>query len=222
MKNDLTKGNIMKVLTMPMSIITPIPRIDGILPINRLTLLTALPGSGKSYSLLKFLNLNKITPVIFNLDHDAALQDFAAYHYTDHDLLKSIMCGQAEDLRGTVLIIDTYVRLLDVLDASENTKAMQVEIAQQLEKLCDLYQCTIVVTGHPEDYVGRSSIFKDNQYLVRCAEEHLHMDKILSTKKGTPPEYRMYVNKGRGISGTKIIDNWLREPVLNPLTNKMC
>lgn len=212
----------MQVLVMPTSIITPIPRIGGIIPINRLTLLTALPGSGKSYSLLKFLNLNHITPILFNLDHDAALQDFASYHFTDPAILKSVMLGQAEDLSGTVVVIDTYIRLLDVLGASENTKEMQLEIAQQLENLCEHYQCTIIVIGHPEDYVGRSSIFKDNQYLVRCAEEHIHIDKILSTKKHSAPEYRMYVNKGRGISGTKIYEDWLREPMMNPLTGKMC
>ena len=212
----------MKVLLMPMTVITPIPRIAGIIPINRLTLLTALPGCGKSYSLLKFLNLNHITPIFFNLDEDAALQEFSMYNFTDPDILKSIMLGEAEDLKDTVIVIDTYIRLLDVLGVSENTKETQIEVAQQLEKLCEYYQCTIIVIGHPEDYVGRSSIFKDNQYLVRCAAEHVHIDKILSTKKGSQPEYRMYVNKGRGISGSKIYEDWLREPQLNPLTNKMC
>lgn len=207
---------------MPTTIITPIPRIAGIIPINKLTLLTALPGSGKSYSLLKFLNINHITPILFNLDEDAALQDFAVYNFTDPDILRSVMAGEAEDLKNTVIVIDTYIRLLDVLGTPENTKEIQINIAQKLEQLCKLYECTIIVIGHPEDYVGRSSIFKDNQYLVRCAAEHLHIDKILSTKKGSQPEYRMYVNKGRGISGSKIYEDWLREPVLNPLTNLVC
>ncbi len=212
----------MKVLHMPTTLITPIPRIAGIIPINKLTLLTALPGSGKSYSLLKFLNINQITPILFNLDEDAALQDFAVYNFTDPDILRSVMSGEAEDLKGTVIVIDTYIRLLDVLGTPENTKEIQINIAQKLEQLCKLYECTIIVIGHPEDYVGRSSIFKDNQYLVRCAAEHLHIDKILSTKKGSQPEYRMYVNKGRGISGSKIYEDWLREPVMNPLTNLIC
>ena len=211
----------MQVLTMSNAILTPIPRIGDIIPIGKLTLLTALPGSGKSYSLLKFLNLNQVKPVMFNLDQDAALQQFDTYHFIEPDLLREVLNGEATDLKDTVIVIDTYVRLLDVLGVPENTKEIQIQIAQQLEKLCSFYQCTIIIIGHPEDYVGRSSIFKDNQYLVRCAEEHIHIDKILSTKKGTQPEYRMYINKGRGL-GCKIFDDWMREPMLNPLTNKMC
>ena len=36
------------------------------------------------------------------------------------------------------------------------------------------------------------------------------------------PHYRMTVMKGRGIGGVVMHENWLREPTLNPLTNKLC
>lgn len=212
----------MQVLTMPTTLFTPIPRIGNILPINRLTLLSGLPGTGKTYTLLKFLNLNQIKPVFFNLDEDAALQRTFSLYQFDKTFLPDVVNGVATDLNGQVLVIDTYIRLMDILGMPENTKEQQQHITNLLEQLAKNSQCSVIVIGHPEDYVGRSSIFKDNPYLVRNAEEHIHLDKVLSTKRGSQPNYTMYVNKGRGIGGCTAIDDWLREPILNPLTNQMC
>lgn len=207
----------MRLLQMPNSLLSPVPRIGNIIPINKLTLLTALPGSGKSYSLMKFLNLNNVTPVLFNLDNDSNLQQFSAYHFTDTSYVQAIFNDEVLDLKDTVIIFDTYIRLLDALNL-KNTEDNQKYVANKLESLTEQYQCTIIVIGHPEDYVGKSSIFKDNPYLVRNAFEHIHIDKILSTKKHSVPEYRLYVNKGRGICGSRIHEDWLREPATNPLT----
>lgn len=204
---------------MPTTLLTPIPRIGNVIPINELTLFTGLPGSGKSYTLLKFLNVHKVKPILFNLDSDFALQQFDTYQFSD-EYLPSVINQQVVDLKDQVIVIDTYIRLMDVMGMCENTTAQQQCIATMLEELAKKQQCTIIVVGHPEDYVGRSSIFKDNPYLVRNAAEHIHIDKVVSTKKNSSPEYRFYVNKGRGIGGTTIMDNFMRDSVINPLTNK--
>ena len=60
---------------------------------------------------------------------------------------------------------------------------------------------------------------------MRNAAEYLHLDSILPRgKSGTTAdiEYKLTIKKGRGNGGTRIIDNWMREPIVNPLTNKMC
>lgn len=212
----------MQVLSMPITLFSPIPRIDDLIPLNALTVLTGLPGTGKTYSLMKFLNLNKIKPIFFNLDEDASLiKHFSMYQF-DKSFLPDVLAGKATDIQGQTIVIDTYIRLMDVMGMHENTKEQQYTISNQLESLVRNNHCTLIIVAHPEDYVGRSSILKDNPYLVRNAEEHLHIDKILSTKRGQPPEYKMYRNKGRGVGGTAVYEDWLRTPVLNPLTNQMC
>lgn len=211
----------MEILLMPQTLLTPIPRIADIIPVNEVTLLTALPGSGKSYTILKFLNINKIKPIYFNLDEDAALQSFSAYHF-GKEFISAVLNQEVTDLKDQVIIIDHYLRLTLALDMPENTQMQQIKIAKQLEDLAHQQKCTVILIAHPEDYVGRSSIFKDNPYIVRNCAEHLHLDKIVSTKKYSKPEYRFYINKGRGIGGSTIHEDWFREPMLNPLTNQMC
>ena len=49
-------------------VIEPIKRIGEIFPQNKLTLLTGLPGTGKTYSTIKAFNRDGITPIYFNLD----------------------------------------------------------------------------------------------------------------------------------------------------------
>ncbi len=213
----------MKVLPMPKFTLQSYIRIGKIIPKQKLTLFTGLPSVGKSYTLLKFLNINSILPIWFNLDEDPALTDFAFKGMTsDRELLKAFINGEVEDINDEVIVIDTYSRMIAELKI-KNTEEAQREITDQLLHLTKLYNSTIIVLGHPSDYVGKSSIFNDNQSLVRDCHEHLHIDKLVgSGKKIEEPLYRFYINKGRGIGGTHITDNWLREPMLNPLTNKMC
>jgi len=186
-------------------------RIGNIIPKHSLTLVTGLPATGKSFSILKFLNQEQVKPFVFNLDEDPALLQFPYLGMTsDKNLLKGFLNGEVEDLDNEVIVIDTYSRMIADLGL-ENTKEEQREITDKLLNLCKTKNYTIIIIGHPEDYVGRSSIFNDNQSLARDSHEHLHFDKIMSSSsKPTPPIYRFYINKGRGIGGTQIIDNWMR------------
>ena len=184
-------------------------RIGNIIPQHALTLLTALPGCGKSFTLLKFLNKHGITPLYFNLDEDPSLLAFESNMTSDIEVLRKVFKGHFSDLQDQVIVIDTYQRLQELLDIPY-TKEGQEAITKVLMNLCKDIKCTLIVVGHPQDFVGKSSIFTDNPSLVRNCHEHIHIDKILSTKKGVPPRYCTFINKNRGNGGTAIIEEWMR------------
>lgn len=188
-------------------------RVGGIIPLESLTLFTGLPGTGKSFSLMKFLNKEGIHPFVFNLDEDPTLQKFKYSGMTSsEEALKAFLRGEVTDLDNEVIVIDTYARLAETFGSGMNSQDDQINLTRLLLNLCKKHHYTIIVIGHPEDYVGKSSIFKDNQTLIRHAAEHLHLDKIMSTgRKLEPILYRFYVNKGRGIGGTFTIDDWMRD-----------
>ena len=213
----------MKVFPMPNPVLRSYTRIGKIIPHQHLTLFTGLPAVGKSYTLFKFLNMNSVSPLWFNLDEDPALLQFDFMGMTsDNDTLTAFINLEIEDLSNAVVVIDTYSRLVAELKADNNEK-FQREITERLLIATKHYKSTIIVLGHPADYVGKSSIFTDNPSLVRDCHEHLHIDKLVSSsKKMEDPLYRFYINKGRGIGGTQIIDNWMREPAINPLTKQIC
>ena len=191
---------------------TKYKRIGGVIPCGVITMFTGLPGTGKSFSLMKFLNQQGVKPFVFNLDEDPELANFNFIGMTsDKEALLAFIEGQAEGIDGEVIVIDTYARLSEYYGTGQNTLKDQLEITQKLENLCKTKGYTIIVVGHPEDYVGKSSIFKDNQSLMRNSHEHLHIDKIQSTgRKQEPILYRFYISKGRGIGGASSIDNWMR------------
>ena len=64
----IPQASIMKILNYT--------RIGSIIPKHSLTLVTGLPATGKSFSILKFLNQEQIKPFVFNLDEDPALLQF--------------------------------------------------------------------------------------------------------------------------------------------------
>ena len=185
-------------------------RIGNIIPLNTLTLLTGLPATGKSYTLLKFLNSQDIKPLYFNLDEDPALLEFKSDMSADITLLYKVLAGEFSDVEGRVIVIDTYQRLQELFKTPA-TKEGQEAITAKLQEAIKEIGCTIIVIGHPADYVGKSSIFTDNPSLVRNCHEHIHIDKILSTKKDSVPSYRTFINKGRGAGGTRIIEAWMRD-----------
>jgi predicted ATP-dependent serine protease len=204
------KGTDMETTEMKIINLTPYKRIGGLIPENRLTLVTGLPGSGKSFSLLKFLNQEKIKPIYFNLDEDASLLTMDAI-FPDPKHLSDFLDSKITDLKGHTIVIDTYQRVVDLIADKGNTKEFQESFTNNLLKISKEEECTIIVIGHPEDYVGKDSIFKDNQSLVRNCHEHIHLDVILPRGKTvTNTVYRTFIKKGRGITGERIIENWMR------------
>lgn len=216
----------MDILNMPKLTIPNYTYLGNLIPKNKLTLLAGLAGTGKTYSLIKFFNLLNICPLYVNLDY-TSIGELSANQY-DETLLHHLLI--AKDLSGienSILIIDTYQRFQDYLQSALRLvgDSLRQYASDVLEQAAEHYQCTIIVIGRPEYYVGKDGIFKDNPILVRNAAEYLHLDSVLPRGKSgttTDIEYKLTVKKGRANGGTRIIDNWMREPVLNPLTGKMC
>lgn len=187
-------------------------RIGNIIPIHKLTLLTGLAGTGKSFTLLKFLNRQGIRPFVFNLDDDPTLLQFDVSGMSDNkELIRGFMQGEVIDLDGEVIVIDTYSRLVACLGL-KNTQEDQLWITETLLSLCKEKRYTIIVVAHPADFATKSSVFNDNPSLARDCAEHLHFDRILASGlKNNPPVYRFYIFKGRGIGGSQSMDNWMRD-----------
>ena len=202
----------MKLFDENQLILEPTERIGGLIPKNKLTLFTGLPGTGKTYSLIKFLNENQIEPIHINLDN-SEIGSLKAYMFGEY-VLSNLIELKYTDIQNQVIILDTYQRVADHFNIY--TEQSKIKIVEQLEKMVKHYNSTIIVIGHPEDYVGKDSIFKANNYLVRNCYEHLHLEKQItsSTKNKITTKttnYYLYVNKGRGYTGDRIIPNWMRD-----------
>lgn len=196
------KGKNMKII--------PYSRIGGIIPKGMFTLVTGLPATGKSYTLLKFLNQQNIKPFLFNLDYDPTLQTFDLLGSTaDPDTLNAFLNGEVDDLDNEVIILDTYTRMISDLGL-ENTEQNQRDLDNKILNLCKTKGYTIIVVGHTAHYATRSNIFIDNPFMVRDCHEQLHFERIEeNTKK--PLHYKMTVVKNRGNTvQEQTIENWLR------------
>ena len=201
----------MRILPMKIKMLKFPKRIGNLIPLNHLTLLSGLPGTGKSYSLLKFLNENGISPVLFNLDYDSSLLPFTLNASRDDSQeLEYLVNNEFSNIQGSVIVLDTYQECKRILGLEAVKK--QETFVHQLQVLCREQNCTIIVVGHPTDLVGSTGIFKDNPALVRNCYEHLHLDKVIDKrKKPSTTTFTLYVNKGRGIGGSKIIHDWMRD-----------
>ena len=128
--------------------------------------------------------------------------------------LSSLFELKYTDLQDTVIIIDTYTRLESHFNISRDMD--KKKIVDRMEDIVEHYGCTLIVIAHPEEYVGKDGVFKDNIYLARNCYEFFHLEKqISSTTKQNKTiksvSYWLYVNKGRGYHGDRIIGNWMRE-----------
>lgn len=197
----------MKLLQKKRLEVTSIERIGGLIPVGKLTLVTGLPGSGKSYSTIKFLNSHGIRPIYFNLD-ETEIGELDTEMFGSEDLM-DLLNFNYTDLSDQVIILDTYTRVEHISNLSKE------ELAERLEQLSIYYNATIILIAHPEEYVGKDGIFKDNITIARNCYEFLHLEKNISssTSKGTTTKtssFWLYINKGRGYSGDRIIENWMR------------
>jgi len=185
-------------------------KIAKFIPEAKVTLLTGLPGTGKTISILKHLNKYGIKPIIFNLDEDAEVLKYKLTgSISSAKTFINFINGKYTDLDNEVVIIDTYQRVEEILKITKTKH--ELKFTSRLLHLAKKHSITIIIIGHPADYVGRSSIFNDNPSLIRNCYEHLHLDKI-EDKRRKPPtlNYRLYVNKARG-TGAFIIENWMRD-----------
>ncbi len=192
--------------------------IGGIIPKNRFTLLHGPQGSGKTYSVIKMLNAEGIIPLYIDFDHSDGIDKLQFYRLSKN-LLNFLLSPNEEtdfaELKGEVVILDTYTRIHEELKHSGLTDA---EILTAFEYLVETYDITLIVIGHTRLFVGKDGIFQDNTFLTRGASEELFLEKTEYKKTKNAEayiEYALHVQKGRGTGGARIIQNWMREPIGN-------
>jgi len=185
--------------------------IGGIIPKNEVTLIVGLPGSGKTYTTIKFLNQQNIIPIVANLDY-SPINGLLANQYGEELVIAALKEDAIEGIQDKVIIFDTYQRVSEILDVEEDKKSKE-KVAKAFENLAHKHQCTVIVICHPEDYVGKDGVFKDNKYLARNCAEYIYIDSILPRgKTGTTEDimHKTVIKKGRGAGGERVIDNWMR------------
>jgi len=186
--------------------------IGGIIPKNEVTLIVGLPGTGKTYTTIKFLNSEDIIPIVANLDY-SPIDGLLANQYGEELVIAALKENNISGLKDKVVIFDTYQRLSEILEIDETRKSKET-LAKALEDLAHSHQCTVIIICHPEDYVGKDGVFKDNKYLARNCAEYIYMDSIIPRGKSGETKditHKTIVKKGRGSGGERVITNWMRD-----------
>lgn len=192
-----------------MEIPEPLEVLADVFPVNSLTLLHGIQGCGKSYSTIKALNSDNITPLYIAVENTTGLDELKLDYISPEILKVMIEKKDIEEIEGRVVIIDTYTRLHGALSG----KLKDNEIVDMLEGFIDKYSITLIVIGHTRAFVGKDGIFDDNKFLPRNCTEELFLEKaVYKATKAQPAriEYNLHVNKGRGRGGSRIIPNWTK------------
>jgi len=207
-------------------VLSPVKRLAEVFPENKVTLVLGLPGSGKTTSVLKALKQDGIKPIWFNYDHsDTVIDTSNDVDMFDGEYVPYFINGEIDDIKNRVIVIDTYERMWEQLEFRNMQKEkefrltrveLQHSIVTLLEKVSEQNNNTIIVIAHPEEYVGRDGIFKDNPTLARRAYEILSFEKRLSTsikelKAGNAETNFMYIKKGRCYTGKTTFIDWMRD-----------
>ncbi len=180
-----------------------VDRIDGLFPVGKVTLLYGAIGSGKSYMALSIMSEQGVVPYYINLDATGGLDEFEK-HQLDEDFIVPLFEGRADDVvRGSVVIIDTYTKLMDHPHFRNLTDE---QIVARFEELAVCAGVTLIIIGHAEEFVGSSNIFQSNVPLQRSVYESIlinkkHREKTREYKKGFYFDVRIL--KGRGIGGAQ-------------------
>ena len=105
-----------------------------VIPINKLTLIAALAGTGKSYTTIKFFNTLSIVPIYCNLDY-TPIGDLVAQQYDETLLHHAFITKDLTGMSGRVLVIDTYVRYAEYISQYISLKGKELEAYNKATKL---------------------------------------------------------------------------------------
>ena len=199
-------------------------RIGRFFPKAGITLVKGLPGTGKTSSVLNELILDGFRPVWFNLDESPAKlhgKDLSQYAecFSGGSLRKLLVNLENIDgsINGSVIVIDTYERMSELISEANNVRKRHCESCKELSPayvlrfLSKKHGCTVIIIGHTEHHVGSSEIFVDKT-LERRADEviYLEVKKRIEKKDGVRLhviERSAYLIKRRGTEmGTIITD----------------
>ena len=214
----------MTLLDKDRLVIKPVERIATLIPKNKVTLVLGLPGTGKSTTILKALIEDGIKPIWFNMDEsDTPLDTVNDIDMFDGKYVLDFINGRFTDLTGSVVVLDTYERMYEMVEYSNNLKEpkdhktkdkLQMSLVHALEARAK-EGITVIVIAHPEEYVGRDGIFKDNPFLARRAYEIISFETKIShslkdLKSGKATTNLLYLKKARNYTGETTLINWMR------------
>lgn len=198
-------------MKLPQQKIANYVRIGEIIPKYQLTVTIGLPGTGKTHTLIKFFNEQNITPILINLDETPVDKSLKA-RCLEGSVVKHLLNDEFDDLEDKVIIIDTYQLMMTEIGNQSNTDEEQAQVSQILVHLAKEKKVTIVVIGHTEDFASKEGIFTANKYLIRDAAEVLIMgSKIMGGVGKKKAVYETTVKKGRGIGGSHVLAEWMRD-----------
>ena len=164
--------------------------IGELIPVGKTTLLHGRSGSGKTMSIIKYLNENEVTPYFIDFDSNDEYASMDIVHidgyklvdYTSDDTKKALI----DSLTDGVVIIDTYALASKIFD---------VELF--IDEL-NGYGITVIIIAHTVYYSGKPAepacevVFSNH---VAC-RLHLHNEV-----KKTKTDVYLEVEKLRGKIG---------------------
>jgi len=196
----------------------PYELIGSLIPKGKITLLHGRSGSGKTYSLLSFLNKHDIEPIYLDFDDNDMYKDTFKMIHLDGKLFVGSMRDKVfaksvkREFRDRVIIIDTYTNCNLALSAV-GSEARTEDIAKMFEGI----NCTVIVIAHTDYYSGKKAepdtdkVFANH---VAC-RLHLHKEDSLDKRnKSVKTIIYLEIEKLRGVS-KNIVPNWMREEELN-------
>lgn len=165
---------------------------------NKILLIHGESGAGKTVFIVKHLNENGITPLLFDLDDNEAEELEGLNCKCDmvdgYAMLESMEDADVEALKGKVVIIDTW-------------KLFQTEVGSEilahevLKNMCKL-GVTVVVIAHTTPFSGQNDKPDVLDEIYRHIKGRLYIRK---TTLKNAVEYHLLIEKIRGYKGDKIV-----------------
>jgi len=196
--------------------------LGNLIPKGKITLLHGASGSGKTYSLLKFLNSNYIEPYFIDFDDNTIYKDkfkfihIDGYKLVNHLFNKESINDLSNILRNKVVVIDTYALANNAIRAKK--EEYNIDINYGVDNLCKTlqsFEVTVIILAHTKYYAGKqqepdcSFVFANH---VACRLHLVNIEKIDSRTKDKQIKRTSYleIEKLRGYDGERIIKDWMR------------
>jgi len=172
---------------------------------NGLNLIYGASGLGKTFSTIKALNEDNITPYLIDFDNNLSPETTGLefVHLDGVEILKL----HKEDTEGIdipdngVFIVDTWQLFIDA--------GGTIDFLKEIAKLGN----TVVIVAHNKDLATKQNIPDMDRRIANHMDSKLYLeyDKGSSTKTNPRPEgVNLHIEKLRNYAGDRIIPNWMR------------
>jgi hypothetical protein len=182
----------------------PISMIADVFVKGKINLLYGESGCGKTYSTLKALNSNGITPILLDLDNNLPPEeiDLQFEHLNGVVIVKKFMKNNdsINIVSDSVVIIDTWQMFASITDND-------ISFLEALKAKGN----TIIVIAHAKDIATK----KDIVDMESSIANHMDCKLFLERRKSSVD---LIIKKLRGYTGPMTITNWMRPKVISTKT----